>query len=288
MEYKEPQVSFLVLDFQKEIESYLCLKSIKKYVKFPYKVIYLHNGKSDYCNKFYNEGLVDTLINTKENQGLGISTRDLIAICQSEFFIYLQNDQYIARDFLQEELNSMLWKLNTINQYEQNISSISLAGSPCGKDIYSERCHIMRTRDYKKWEDQELLGHHGAGPYHEGEWREAQIQKIYKEEHRIHYEWPQPLVADNGVFAVRENKDKSIWAHRTDLKSLFNIVKPTEKNSVYPKFTDEEWNLALGVGWPDGKIPESELPHSFECWGGTFLAQNQVQYIENLRKKYRK
>ena len=36
---------------------------------------------------------------------------------------------------------------------------------------------------------------------------------------------------------------------------------------VYPKFTDEEWEEVLSTKkWEDGKIPSSEIEHSFTCW----------------------
>jgi len=287
--YKEPELTIVTLDYAKPIESRLCLQSIKDHVKFPHKVIFCDNGSGeDYAMDFVRDGLVDQLIVNRESHGLGVGTRDIIAACFSPYFLMLQNDQIIGRDFHESEFHSIVGALGVCFEESNGvIQSVSVAGSPCGKDIYSERAGIMETAFYKGMEESGILGYNGAGPYHDtGPWREAQIQALYREDGYVHFEWPHPLVIDNGVYAVRDMKDGGTWVHRTDSKALWCIVSPTVKNPAYPKLSDEEFALAARGEWPDGKIPSIEIKDSFRCWDHTLLAQMQDDYVKDLRRRF--
>lgn len=266
-EYKEPELTFLVLDFKKEVESRLCLKSIKRHVKFPHKVIYLHNGGDEnYPIRFLNDGLVDQFIQTKDNNGLGIGTRDLFAASFSQYSFYLQNDQFIFRDFTQEEFDRIKAAFYQNTSDNRIVKTVSLAGSPCGVGVYSERAHIIKTEDYKRFEFSGLLGYHGAGKYHNGPWREEQIQTYYKDNGFVHYPWD-VLVQDNGKRAIRQNPDGSVWEHFPDTKQLWLKSGPVKEPHVYPKFTAEEWaNVIATQNWPAGKIPANEVKDSFHVW----------------------
>ncbi len=262
MEYNPPKLTYLVLDFLKPKETRLCLESIKRHTKFNHYVIYLHNGPANYPVQFLEEGLCDQLIQTKVNNGLGIGTRDLFAACFTEYAFYLQNDQFLFRDFTLMEFEYLADSLNK----EDGINSISLAGVPCGKYIYSERGHIIKTNVYQWMERKIPLKHYGAGPYHDGEWRESQIQKFYKENNLIHQEG-RPLVIDNGKRAIRQNPDGSLWEHFPDTKALKLVKGPIKERFVYPKFSDREWDEAISSqSWPDNKIPELEVKDSFHVW----------------------
>lgn len=254
--YKEPLVSFLVLDFQKHLETSRCLRSIRQYAHFPHKIIYLKNGESDYDLS----ELADVSIVSNKNNGLGIGTRDLFAIAASRYCVYVQNDQYLNRPIGEGEINSLIEILN-----RPKIASVSLSGSPCGHSIYSERAHMMETNFYKMMESEIPLGYHGAGPYHEGEWRESQIQKFYVRHGLVHYT-DNELVwfTDNGWSAIRENPDGSIWRHEPDTKRLWLLKGPVKERHVYPDLSDEEWSEVLRSGaWTDGKIPMREMRLSF-------------------------
>lgn len=268
--YKEPLVSFLVLDFKKEDATRKCLESIRNHVKFPHKIIYLHNGKADYPIKLFEDGLVDQFIQTVKNDGLGIGTRNLFAASFSEFSVYWQNDQIMARDFTEEELDYIdrfLIRPKESVFETQVCMSISLAGPVCGQNIYSERAHIIRTSMYKAMEHEIPLSYGGAGPYHHAEWREGQIQNYYKQNDHIHLtEWP-PMAIDNGKEAIRQNPDGSLWKHQPDRKGLWLISGPVKEKYIYPKFTDQEWDQVISTqSWPDGKIPENEIKDSFHVW----------------------
>lgn len=264
MEYTEPELTYLVLDFRKEKETRLCLESVKKHTKFRHKVIYLHNGIGvEYPQKLLNEGLIDQLIQTKENNGLGIGTRNLFAASFSHYSFYLQNDQYLNRDITPEEFEKM--KRIIGNQFQSphdgsswTAKSVDLAGAVCGLNIYSERGHIIETAFYKKMEASGMLGHWGAGPYHDGEWREGPIQKFYKENKFLHYTYEEgPFVTTNGYRAIRQNPDGSVWEHNADTFALRLVSGPIKERNVYPNFTDEEWERVLKTqSWPEGQIPE--------------------------------
>ena len=261
MEYVEPELTYLVLDFRKERETRACLESVKTYTKFPHKVIYLHNGReTDYPKKFLDEGLFDQLIQTRKNTGLGIGTRDLFAASFSPWSFYLQNDQTLKRDFTEEEFGRIKKILGT--PYDSpdrsvwTVVSVDLAGGMAGLHRYSERAHIIPTSFYKKLEEKGL-NHRGAGPYHEDPWREAQVQELYKTNRWMHYTYPEPLVNDDGDTSVRENPDGSVWEHNVDTNSFRLVQGPIRERCDYPPFTDSEWDEVLKTqSWPEWRIPE--------------------------------
>jgi hypothetical protein len=267
--YKEPELTIIVLDFQREVETRLCLESIKRHVKFPAKVLYYHNGRADYPYKFYQEGLCDTFVQTQRNEGLGIGTRDLYRMVFSPFVMTLQSDQIIGRDFIQDEFDKIkaIWGEKALVGNNQ-IGSISLAGPVCSKGVFSERAGIMRADFYQYMEKYIDLGYSGCGPYDGAmQWREGKIQDFYKSQDIVHYtEWP-ALVIDNGRTSERQNPDGSRWRHFPDTKQLWLISGPVKERGVYPKFTDKEWDIVLATQtWEPGKIPENEIPHSFRVW----------------------
>ena len=269
--YKEPELTIAVLDFQKPEAARLCLESIKRHVKFPVKVTYLHNGEADYPAAFLKEGLIDTLIMPRTNGGLGLGTRDLMAAVFSPYVIYLQNDQYIARDLGQTEFEDLKDLLDQMDRDGYVVKSISLAGPVCDtqeeRHIYSERAYIMRTDFYRKMEHNLPLTHGGAGPWAHVMWREEQIQKYYRDYDYLHFtDWPR-LVQDNGRTAERQNPDGSRWVHFPDTKQLWLVSGPVKQKYVYPKFDENEWNFVIDTqSWPPGSIPENEKQHSFHVW----------------------
>lgn len=291
MEYQEPVLTVAILDYCKPIESRLCLESVKRHIKFPHKVIFCDNGsQEDYPVEFLKQGLIDQLIINRDSMGLGLGTRDIFAVSFSPYTLSLQNDQLFGRDFTWEDFQFIASRLGSKLADDKNseIASISLAGSPCGKNTYSERAHIIVTNFYKQMESRGLLKHYGAGPWHDGEWREASIQRIYKENNFVHWQPPvMPWVIDNGVYAVRDMKEGGVWCHRTDNKALWCIVNPIIKNPAYPKLSNEEFELAKNGQWLDGKIPEAESKDSFDCWSNTQLAKMEKEYIADLRRRFK-
>jgi hypothetical protein len=252
-------VSYLILDFMRPDESKICLESIHKHSKFPFKVIYLSNGGAqDYVIDYYHKGLISKLILNKDNNGLGFGTTDLFRFCDTKYSIYLQSDQYLRRTFAKDELEYIISFIDTVSR-NKLIKSVSLAGDMCqGK--YSERCHIIETNFYNSIQNKP---NGGAGPYHDIPWNEGYIQKYYLDNNYSHLIY-EMLFLDNGCYATRQNPDGSIWTHRTDSKQMKLVKGPVKEKYVHPFFTDEEWDFVLkNQTWPEWKIPFKEKDLSF-------------------------
>lgn len=267
--HTEPQVSFLVLDFQRPHSARLCLESIRRHTKFPHKIIYCHNGVADYPLALQKAGLIDELIMPRENGGLGLGTRAVFAACFSPIAIYWQVDQLMGRDFTEREVETLSLALSPENRVDGSkiIMSVGLAGPVCGAGIFTERAFAIKTDEYK-WMEQNLpLTHGGAGPYAHVIWREEQMQKFYEKMGYAHMtDWPQ-LAIDNGRDAERQNPDGSRWVHFPDTKQLWLKSGPVKDRYVYPKFLPEEWDFVIATqSWPPGQIPEQEKAHSFHVW----------------------
>jgi hypothetical protein len=273
MNYQEPELTYLVLDFRKEDETRRCLLSIRLHTKFPHKIIYLHNGADvEYPYTLFQEGLIDQFIQTKKNHGLAIGTRDLFAGSFSPYSLYLQNDQYLKRDFSYEELQKITGLIGAQLRSPEDgsvwkVMSVDLAGGMWGLHGYTERAHIIPTEFYKTLEREGRLGFFGAGPYHRDPWREEQMQRLYKAERYLHYTYEEPLVVDFGHRAIRENADGSLWEHKTDTKELRLLRGPVRERGEYPHFNDAEWRKVLETGeWPEWAVPERDRPHVFREW----------------------
>jgi hypothetical protein len=127
----------------------------------------------------------------------------------------------------------------------------------------------------------------GAGKWHEYPWREGQIQEIYRKNNWVHFYAPQTsFVQDGGVYAIRDMDDGGVFLHRTDTKAVFVIVPPKEKNSMYPKVSQEEFELMKAGKWQDGRIPEIELKDSFSCWQNSELVKHEAEYVADLRNRF--
>lgn len=259
------KVSILVLDYNKPEESRLCLESVQKHCKFEKEVVFYSNGgEQDYAIDFYKEGLIDKLVLSKKNFGLGIGTTDLLQLCRTEFFIYLQNDQYFQRPLYDGEIQTFKYCLGL-----GHVGSISLAGYPCGEGVYSDRCHFGKTqffRDMDKWMGSYPDG--GCGPYFSGSdtYNENFIQRYFKEFGLFNVASNSHYVIDNGKWSIRENADFSTWKHRTDTKELWLIKGPVKEKAEFPFLSDDEWTEVLETQKWEGKIPKAELAHSFKCW----------------------
>ncbi len=267
--YTEPQVSFLVLDFQRPVSARLCLESIRRHTKFPHKIIYCHNGQADYPMKFLESGLIDELIMPKVNGGLGLGTRALAAACFSPWAIFWQCDQIMGQDYTQQSFDqdSRLVGLSDLPVGGRVIASVSLAGAVCGDGVYSERAHLISTAFYRRMEHEIPLGAGGAGPWHHLPWREGAIQQYYRDNHLWHHTGYPSLAIDNGRDAVRQNPDGSLWTHEPDRKGLTLLKGPVKERYVYPKLSENEWDQVITTqSWPPGQIPEQEKAHSFHVW----------------------
>src|SRR3990167_1624033 len=110
----EIKVSFLILDYRKESETFDCLYSIKKRALFPHKTILLDNGGFglDYPNRFYEADLCDVLIRKQKGMGGGYGQTGLIRYCDTEYFIFVQNDQELIQDMTEHTIKYFIDALN--------------------------------------------------------------------------------------------------------------------------------------------------------------------------------
>ena len=261
--YADPQLTVAVLAYGKEGQTMSCVRSIRAHVKVPFRLHLLHNGPAEYPRWMYEMGWLDTLIQMRENEGLGLGTRALMASVFSPYILYVQNDQELYRDLEQVEMDALTERLGTYAG-EGRIASISLAGPVGGPGVYSERAHLIQTAVYRDMEHGLPLPAGGAGPWHHLMWREEAIQRFYRDNGYTHLTDWQPLVIDKGSTAERSNPDGSRWLHEPDTKRLWLLDGPVKERYVYPKLSDAEWEEVLTTQhWPAGLIPEQERSSSF-------------------------
>jgi hypothetical protein len=261
------KVTILILDYNKKEESLQCLESVQEHCKFNKEVIFYSNGgEQDYVVDFYKRGLIDKCLLSSKNFGLGVGTTDLLQLCRTEYFIYLQQDQFFWKDITEEDIE--IWK-NTLE--DTRVGAISLAGFPCGANIYSDRCHFAKTDFFRGMDNWgEGMPDCGCGPFWNGAetYNENFIQRYFKEFDYVTLAVNPPPIVDNGKTSIRENPDGSIWSHRPSTKELKLIKGPVKEKFGHPNLTDDEWNLVLETqSWPEGKIPERELSYSFKVEG---------------------
>ncbi len=261
---KNPLVSFLILDYKKELETIQCLESIKKHANFPHKIIYLDNGGKDefYPDNIYRDNLCDVIIRKKNGIGGGFGQTDLIRFCDTEYFCFVQNDQFLQYPITEDVIYYFISLLN------KGYHCVDLNGDQSGRGIWTDRAHFMRTDFFNS-----LGPFPNGGPGYDGgaKWNEQYLQEVFeKNNYQIAHIKP-TLFVDNGVWSIRESGD-GIFKHRCDKKELFIIKQPTYLDSVYPPLNESEKNDILSGNWPIwgkdqvGRIPEAWKAHSFKFW----------------------
>jgi hypothetical protein len=265
-------LTYCILDFNRPIESELCLKSIHLCTQFKdYQVVYLSNGgDQSYVLKYYQDGLIDKLILRKENSGCGLGTRELFNDfdLKSDLICYIQSDQFLCRHFTLDEYNFYKDLLN------KNIFFyIDLSGNQ-GHGNYSERGHIINKYNYQKIPN--TIG--GPGPFGDEKWTEQSVQEYVRANNLKSYITNPILIADNGKVSRRGYPDGGELIQYTDEKSVF-IVKPITKRVDFPnlKLTDSEWDLILKNQWVDGTVPELHKDSSFKCWQRPFSVKDIIK-----------
>lgn len=249
----KPLVSFLVLDFRKPKETKTCLESIKRYVQFPHKVIYLDNGSREgYPFDFHWDKLTDITILKQNGDGGGHGQTDLFRYSDTELSCFVQSDQYLYQPMTDKFLDSCIHILNN------GFHCIDLNGDQSGKGIWTDRAHMIKTKFFN-----DLGPFPNGGPGLDGvPWNEEYLQNKFKDNNYQIFHAPQMFI-DNGLISVRQSEHGGIFSHETDTKKLTVIKTPTKSNDIYPKLTPEEWDLVLAGKWKNGTIPELSKPHSF-------------------------
>lgn len=255
------KVSFLILDFRKEEETNHCLRSIKKHALFSHKIIYLDNGgyNEHYPNSFYEnyeDYGIDVLIRKKNGMGGGYGQTDLIRYCDTEYFIFVQNDQQLISEILPEHVDYMISLLN--NGYH----CVDLNGDQSNRGAWTDRAHFMKTSFFNS-----------LGPFPNGgpgldnvPWNEEYLSHKFRDNnYKIAHIKP-TIFKDCGKWSIREAGD-GLYKHRTDTKIMFIEKTPTYKTDVFPPFDSEDWELALSGNWPkEGKVPNLWIKNVFKCW----------------------
>lgn len=256
-----PLLSYLVLDFNKPVETRRALEGIRLHSKFFHQIIFLSNGgDQSYVWDFYQEGLIDRLIFNKVNNGLGYGTEDLFRFCDTEWAIYHQNDQELVYDITEDNIKAL------ISEFDRHpkLGALGLAGYPCGSNVFSERAHLINVPFYNSIPKT----HGGCGPFNHLKYNEQCVQEFFKKNDYSFIAVNPPLVRDLGFFTIRELPDKSIVQMRTDTKQVWWRKIPTE-TYMFPEMTPAEWALSIAGTWVGGTIPEAYRAHSFNCWGPT-------------------
>lgn len=254
-------ITIAVLNFNRPEETELCLRSIKANAQFRKEVVLLNNGGEDYDRifSFYKEGLIDKITFRQRNSGCGLGTRELFNDfnLHSEWFIYVQCDQFLGRIISEPEINSYVDFLRTHEDY----LLVDLAGNQ-GHGKYSERAHLINKIKYQKIPNS--MG--GPGPFADHKWTEESVQE-YIAKNNLKILHAKPAFADNGKISIRDYPCGGRLTQYTDTKAVF-INKPISQRVDFPnvKLTDAEWELILTGCWIDGTIPIQHSGSSFTVW----------------------
>jgi hypothetical protein len=246
------QVSYLVLDYNRPEETRACLKSIRENSRFEYQTILLSNGgEQGYIWDLYREGWIDRLLLNRTNNGLGYGTTDLFRYCDTEYAIYVQNDQIMHHPLEQTLLDGLIATL----ERDRRIGAFGLAGYCAGVDVYSERPHLINVEFYNSIPDKP---NGGCGPHYEKGYNEGYIQKYFKD-HGLHYFCGEPyFFSDNGTWTIRETPCGGISRINIYTRQLWWDRLPKAK-CVDPDLSDREWELSIEGKWVGGTVPESRV-----------------------------
>ena len=257
MTYKPPILTVAVLAYQKPHETYQCLTSLREHVKVPEsQVILLENGgEADYPWKMYQDGLCDALIVKRRGFGGGVGQTDLFRFSPSPYTLFVQCDQTLQYDITVKTFIDMMVLLEP-DMYDV----LDLNGDQSGRGVWTDRAHMVKTEWFNS-----LAPFPNGGPGLDGvPWNEAYLQTKVKPERICHVK--PTLFRDIGKWSVREAGD-GIFRHACDTKQVYVLKKPSQRNEVYPPFSNEEWGRVLAGEWVDGDIPEAWKAHSFKVEG---------------------
>ena len=273
MENKEIDISIGILDFNRPKEAALLLATLKQNAQFIHKTVYISNGgEQDYVKKFYDEGLIYTLILNKFNWGCGIGTRQVFESCMTKFVIYCQVDQFLQHVISEDLMQSFLAILGHENEFRKkmgpmlpNLFYIDLAGNQ-GRGQFSERALLIERKRYLSIPDlDKTVG--GPGLFANQRWTENLVQQYMKDNNLYFYSLN--YFGDNGKVSIRDYPCGGQTMHFTDEKTLFCLKPLKQRYCDFPNLilSDAEWQEMLGGLWPkEGKIPEADKAHSFVYW----------------------
>lgn len=261
--YSPNRLSIAILDHERPEEFKRLVASLENHLDINADIVYCHDGHlPEYARAAAFEGDLDTVISTKWARGCGIQTRQLFQACMTEYVLYCQVDQYLIRPFTDQVLDGCINVLS-----DPTVFYVDLAGNQ-GHGRPSERALLMRRKDYLNIPGiDEIIG--GPGPYADHKWTERHLQD-HMQERGLRFATINPLFfADNGKWSRRAYPCGGETLHSTDEKVLM-ILKPLKQRYDFPnlRLNDAEWTEVLEGRWPvEGKIPETDKPHSFKVEG---------------------
>ena len=176
--------------------------------------------------------------------------------CDTEYAFYIQCDQFLQSPITEDHVSGF------VKAIEENdgFCYIDLAGDQ-GHGMYSERGHFINVDFYNSIE--KYGG--GPGPFHHLEWTEYTMQQYLKNNNLDFLSAKPAPIGNAGKWAVRQNPDGSEWKHRTDTSELW-MISPRKNTFIQNLQTKNGKKFFPLKKWEDGKIPSSEIEHSFTCW----------------------
>lgn len=257
-------IEYLILDYNRPEEAVNLLNSIRSNSKFNYKITYLDNGSSArYSEQFKTNGLVDNLIVNNKNTGCGAGTIQLFAQSFADYVFYIQVDQLQLATINDNFIASMVSLIEN-----DGYSYIDLSGDQ-GHGNYSERAQFISPQFYNSIP--KSIG--GPGPWSEIKWTEECIQNYIKDNNLkyksiyINYNSKNyPIFADCGKWSIRQEKDGTVWKHRTDTKTVSIVSGDIKRKHTYYPFSEDQWNKILTTKKCENMVPDGWKNHVFKHW----------------------
>lgn len=96
----EPEVSIIILTFNKSEYTYQCLESIIKYTDIPYELILVDNGSTDETLSFFDRIDNALIIKNKENLGFVKGCNQGAMSAKGKYLMFLNNDTLVTSGWL--------------------------------------------------------------------------------------------------------------------------------------------------------------------------------------------
>lgn len=251
-------LSILVLDYRKPVETRQCLESLRRHMKVPCKIVYLDNGSNEqYPWSFYQEGLCDIIISKKVGMGGGFGQTDLFRWCDTKYAIFVQSDQVLMYDINQDAIDTMIKCLN------DGARCIDLNGDQSQKGRWTDRAHFI---DVEWFNSLAPFPNGGPGLDHL-RWNENYLQEVFDNLGNPIVHIRPVLFRDNGRVTIRELPCGGVVQMETDTKKV-SWIKTPKQPYMFPEMSDEEWNLSISGNWVSGTVPKKYLERgeSFDFW----------------------
>ncbi len=256
-------LSFLILDFNREKELRSVLDHLRLNAQFNYQVIcHANGGEQSYHYELYKEGKIHKLVLGSKNNGAGFGSVDLWNLCNTDYAIYLESDQILGRQITDKELKSWIKLYNS----NPKIKFLNLIGRDTNFE-FSQRCFFSNTSFYRQLALELPCG--GPGPYvHLGS-NEGYTQKYLTDNGFINFSIPQQAFINVGQNAFFESKDGCVYLHKTDLMTCTLVSGIPTIRPEYYQFSDEQWQKIFETKECKDIVPEGWAKGQFKHhWNG--------------------